>query len=122
MIRFISYIWLPIVAAILISAFYFIFVGGPFLTCFCGLVIAATLFWMREKHQIFYGVTEVFAGLFILGQGYPKGRGAFSSAFSDGFQTFQWAVVLISTLGAVYIMVRGFDNIKRGLSTPSPKP
>jgi hypothetical protein len=41
-------------------------------------------------------------------------RGAFSSSFSDEFQTFQWSVILISTLGAVYIMVRGFDNMKRG--------
>jgi hypothetical protein len=64
------------------------------------LVIATTLFWMREKHQAFYGATEVLAGLFILAQGYPKGRGGFSSAFSDGFQTFQWSVVLISTLAA----------------------
>jgi hypothetical protein len=108
------YFWLPILTIILAAAVYLIFVSGPLLTCVCGLVTAATLFWMRENHQVFYGATEVLAGLFILAQGYPKGRGPFSSAFSDGFQTFQWSVILISTLGAVYIMVRGFDNMKRG--------
>jgi hypothetical protein len=120
--RFTPYIWLPIVAATLIAAFYFIFVSGPVLTCFCGIVIAATLFWVRERHQIFYGVTEVVAGLFVLAGGYSNGRGAFTSGFAEAFQQFQWSVVVISTLGAVYIMIRGFDNIKRGLSPPSPKP
>ena len=116
MARFKPYVWLPIVAVILIAAFYFIFVGGPVLTCFCGLVIAVTLFWMRERHQISYGATEVLVGLFVLGQSYPNGRGGFSSDFSDDFQKFHGTIVLISTLGGVYIMVRGFDNIKRGLS------
>jgi hypothetical protein len=114
MVHLKSYFWLPMVTVILASAVYLIFVSGPLLTCVCGLVIAATLFWMREKHQVIYGATEVLAGLFILGQSYPNGRGHFSSAFSDGFQRFQWSVILISTLGAVYIMVRGFDNMKRG--------
>jgi hypothetical protein len=69
----------------------------------------------RNAHD-FYGVTEVFAELFILGQSYANGRGGFSAGFfAEAYQTFQWNVVLISTLGAVYIMVRGFDNIKRGL-------
>jgi hypothetical protein len=119
MARLKPYFWLTIVTTILATAAYLIFVSGPLLTCLWGMVIAATLFWMRENHRVFYGATEILAGLFILGQDYPKGRGAFSSTFSDGFQTFQWNVVLISTVGAVYIMVRGFDNVKRGWSGSS---
>jgi hypothetical protein len=47
---------------------------------------------------------------------YTKGRGGFSSGFfAEAVETFQWNVVLISTLGAVYVMVRGFDNIKRAM-------
>jgi hypothetical protein len=111
-----SYSWVLVVALLLTGCVYFIFNSGTTATCFWGLMMAATLFWMRERHQIVYGLTEVVAGLFILGQSYPNGRGAFSSAFAEAFQPFQWNVVLISTLAAVYIMVRGMDNIKRGWS------
>jgi hypothetical protein len=100
-----------IAGLILAVAIYFIFVSGPILSCFWGLVIAIALFWIRERHQKIYGPSEIAVGLFVLYQAFPKGRGAFSSGFSDGFQTFQWSVVLISTVGAVYIMVRGLDNI-----------
>ena len=110
-----SCFWLPIVAAILGLAIYFVFNSGPKVTCFWGFVMAATLFWMREKHTIVYGLTEVMAGLFILGQNYTNGRGGFSAGFfAEAVQPFQGNVVLVTTLGAVYIMVRGLDNIKRG--------
>ena len=69
-----------------------------------GLVMAATLFWMRERHPIAYGFTEVMAGLFILGQNYSNGRGGFSAGFfAEAFETFQGSVVLVTTLGAVYV-------------------
>jgi hypothetical protein len=37
--RFKPYIWLPIVAVILIVGFYFIFESGPIVSCSCGLNI-----------------------------------------------------------------------------------
>jgi hypothetical protein len=97
-------------------AVYGVFNSGRAMTCAWGLVIAITLFWMRLKHAFVYGLTEVAAGLFILAQSYTVGRGGFSAGFNEAFQTFQGNVVLVSTLGAVYVMVRGFDNMKRGLS------
>jgi hypothetical protein len=111
------YIWVLIVAVLLTVCVYFIFNSGRVMTCVWGLAMAATLFWMREKRTIAYGLTEVVAGLFILGQNYSNGRGGFSAGFfAETFQTFQWNVVLATTLGAVYVMVRGFDNIKRGMT------
>ena len=104
--------WLLIALFVLLMMFYFVFVSSPIWMCVCGLIIAIILFLLRQFYQKLYGVSEVIAGLFILyHQGYPQGRGAFSSGFDDGFQTFRWNIVLISTVGAVYIMVRGFDNI-----------
>jgi hypothetical protein len=100
-----------IAAPILAVAVYFIFVSGPILSCFNGLVIAGTLLWIRETHRKIYGLSEVAVGLFVLYETFPKGRGGFISGFSDGFQTFQGRVVLISMVGAVYIMVRGLENI-----------
>jgi hypothetical protein len=71
-----AYLWLPTVTALLALAIYFIFKSGPTMTCIWGFAMALILFWIREKHTIFYGVTEVIAGLFILGQTYSNGRGA----------------------------------------------
>jgi hypothetical protein len=111
------HIWVLIVAVLLTVCVYFIFNSGRAMTCFWGLAMAATLFWMRERHPIAYGLTEMTAGLFILWQNYSNKRGGFSAGFfAEAFQTFQSNVVLVTTLGAVYVMVRGFDNIKRGVT------
>jgi hypothetical protein len=98
------------VSVIAAAAICLIFVSGPILSCFCGFVIAVAFFWMRETHQKFYGASEVAVGLLLLYANYPLGRGGFSSDFSDDFQHFHASIVLISTVGAVYIMVRGLDN------------
>jgi hypothetical protein len=106
-----AYYQVLIAAIVLAAAIYFIFVSGPVTSCFLGLIIASTLFWIRETHQRIYGLSEIGVGLFVLYQSFPKGRGGFSAGFSGGFQTFEWSVILISTVGAVYIMVRGLDNV-----------
>ena len=106
-----TYYWVLIAAVVLAAAIYFIFVSGPVWSCVWGFVIAVILFLIRQHHQKIYGTSEVVVGLFILYQKYPEGRGAFSSGFSGGFQTHRWSIVLISTVTAVYIMVRGLDNI-----------
>jgi hypothetical protein len=111
------YLGIPVTAAVLWLAVYGVFNSGRFMTCICGSVIAITLYWMRSRHLAFYGLTEVGAGLFILAQKYEEGRGGFSSGFSAGFQTFHWNIVLVATLGAVYIMVRGIDNFLTGIMT-----
>jgi hypothetical protein len=110
------FFWILITASLLSLAIYGVFNSGRFMTCIWGLVIAITLYWMRSKHLAFYGLTEVAAGLFILAQKYEEGRGGFSSGFSTGFQTFHWNIVLVATLGAVYIMVRGIDNFLKGIT------
>jgi hypothetical protein len=109
------YLSLLIVLIILGGAIYVVFNAGPLITVLAGVVAAITFFWMKLKHRIFYGASEILAGIYVLSQNYPQGGGGFSSAFSDGFQVFKWNVVLISTLVAVYIMVRGLDNICEGL-------
>jgi hypothetical protein len=104
---------LVLIAVIVLFAVvcFIIFVSsGPFWSCVCGLIVAIILFTIRQHHQKIYGASEIAAGLFILYQSYPKGRGAFSSDFSKDFESFQWTVVLISTVTAIYIIVRGLDN------------
>jgi hypothetical protein len=106
-----TYYRVLIATLILALLIFFIFRSGPIPTCVLGFLIAVTFFWMRECHQKVYGLSEIIVGLFILYETFPKGRGGFSADFSDDFQKFQSSVVLISVAGAVYIMVRGLDNI-----------
>jgi hypothetical protein len=110
-----SNLWFPIVGVLLCIAGYVIFNTGPVLTALAGTAAAITFFWMKIRHRFFYGLSEILAGIFVLLQNYPQGRGDFSSDFGDGFQTFKWHVVLVSTLAAVYVIVRGFDNIREAL-------
>jgi hypothetical protein len=107
-----TYYRVLIAAVILTLSIYVVFVSGPIMSCIWGFIIALTLFWIRETHQRLYGLSEIAAGLFVLHEVFPKGRGGFSSGFfAEAIETFHGNVVLISTLGAVYIMVRGLDNI-----------
>jgi hypothetical protein len=80
-----------------------------------GIVTALTLFLLRLRFRLLYGAIEVGFGLCVLWNASGKGRGDFSSGFSSGFDTFQISVVLIQTFGAIYVLIRGLDNLLQGL-------
>jgi hypothetical protein len=101
-------------AVIFAVAVYGAFYGSPSVYVVSGIVIAGILFWLRKRRRLLYGVTEVLAGLFTLQQSSTIGRGGFNSGFSDGFQAYRWQLILIATLGAIYIIIRGLDNIEHG--------
>ncbi|MBK3666156.1 hypothetical protein JJE66_33665 [Bradyrhizobium diazoefficiens] len=80
-----------------------------------GIFVALSLFLLRLRFRVVYGAIEVVFGLYVLWDAAGKGRGSFSSGFSSGFDTFQISVVLIQTFGAIYILIRGLDNLLQGL-------
>jgi hypothetical protein len=82
-----------------------------------GVLVAVTLFFWRLRFRFVYGIIELGFGLYVLWYVADKGRGSFSAAFSSDFDTFQLSVVLIQTFGAIYILVRSFDNLMQGLPT-----
>jgi hypothetical protein len=81
-----------------------------------GIVTALCLFLLRLRFRFLYGLIEVGFGLFVLWDASGKGRGGFSSGLNSGFDTFQISVVLIQTFGAIYVLIRGLDNLLQGLS------
>ena len=85
------------------------------LIMFSGVATALSLFLLRTRFRFLYGTFEVAFGLYVLWNASDKGRGAFSSVFSSGFDTFQLSVVLIQTFGAIYVLIRGLDNLMQGL-------
>jgi hypothetical protein len=72
----------------------------PYLVAVLGSMLVATGFWLREKHARTYGVIELgvaFVALVVAGG---------SSSFSAGLLPFA---------SAIYVGVRGCDNIRRGI-------
>jgi hypothetical protein len=63
---------------------------------------------------MFYGVIEIFVGLFLMIISLQVTAGAFSGDFSSDFDTFHYTVTITTYLGAIFVMVRGCDNIRQG--------
>jgi hypothetical protein len=64
---------------------------------------------------VYYGLTELSFGMIVFYKTVEKGRGSFSSDFSKDFQTFDILLILVTAFFAVYIMIRGMENIETGL-------
>jgi hypothetical protein len=84
-----------------------------------GFVIAVLLYVFRKYHRALYGICEVCAGIAALIQTYPMVQQT-CGTFAETCRPFEWYVIPLATLFAVYILIRGFDNIEQGL-TCSPR-
>lgn len=104
---------LLVVGIILAIAFYLTLYGPHLLYLPMGIALALSLFWLRGRYRLLYGTAEFLAGTFTLLQSYPTGRGAYSGAFAEPFEPYNWHAVFLTTLAGVYIMVRGLDNISQ---------
>ena len=78
----------------------------PLLVIIAGLLIIAIGFWLRENHARTYGIIEIgvaVAALFLVGR---------SPSISEGLLPFA---------SAVYVGVRGCDNVRRGFKLAADK-
>ena len=91
----------------------------PILYILFGVTISALLYWCRSRFQWFYGLIEIIVGLFLMVLSLQVTRGSFSSDFSNDFDTFHYAVTITTYLGAIFVMVRGCDNIRQGWTAPA---
>jgi hypothetical protein len=113
-----EYFKLCIAVLVIGAAIYAALFGTWTMYILAGIILGFAFFWLRDHHRISYGLSEVAAGIFGLYQTSSVGRGDFSADFSSSdFRTFQWKVAFFATLGAVYIIVRGLDNISQGWKT-----
>ena len=79
-----------------------------------GIVVGISLFILRREIRWFYGLIEIVFALFVLYDSAGKGRGDFSSDFGAAFSKFQFNLVIIQMFGAIYVLIRGLDNLFQG--------
>ena len=70
------------------------------------------MYAFRTKLKIIYGLIEVVAGLYLLYLSTHTSTGSgLSTALSSDFGTLHFTVVTTSYLGAIFLMVRGYDTL-----------
>jgi hypothetical protein len=92
------------------------FSGQPLFYMGFGVLLAVALCWVRSKFQILYGMVEIATGLFLMALSMEANGGAFSNDFSNAFDVFHYTLKVTTYLGAIFVMVRGCDNIKQGIT------
>jgi hypothetical protein len=75
-----------------------------------GLVLAVILYFFRKNHRVMYGFVEVAAGIGTLISAYPLVRQT-CGTFAESCEPFPWYVIPLGSLLAIYIVIRGIDNI-----------
>jgi hypothetical protein len=78
-----------------------------------GLVLAAMLYLVRKYHRVLFGCIEVVAGIGTLISAYPVVRQT-CGTFAESCEPFPWYVIPLGSLLAIYVIIRGLDNIEQG--------
>ncbi|MGI4951182.1 MAG: hypothetical protein ACRYGM_05205 [Janthinobacterium lividum] len=86
--------------------------GWPFMGG--GVLAGASLFYIRLKARFFYGVLEVLFALVLLWSVRNTGKGDFSADFDNDFARFVLSDIVIASGGALYVLIRGLDNVHQG--------
>ncbi len=107
------YAQIGVLVLLFVAAAWFTLYGSTLVHVIAGLVIAFMLYVFRKYHRVFYGICEVFAGIAALVQTYPLVRQT-CGTFAESCRPFEWYVIPLATLIAIYIIIRGFDNIEHG--------
>jgi len=103
-----------LVAVVAVSSYWIFYGSSRELNIVGAIILALGLFSVRKHYRVLYGVIEIGFSIFILTYNWRQGRGAFSSEFSSDFDISVWQIILLQTFTAVYIFIRGMDNISEG--------
>ena len=76
-------------------------------------ILAATLYLCRLKLKVLYGALEVAFAVYLVELSF-KLSGEFDTEFNSDFDVVHLNVGKAAFIGAVFVMVRGFDNIRLG--------
>lgn len=78
----------------------------PAIATFVGIpLLGIGLFWIRERYRLSYGIAEFAFGIF----------GAIAAFWPDFDYSTLDQKLSLQAAGSLYVMVRGMDNIGKGL-------
>jgi hypothetical protein len=101
-----------LLALIFCLSTWYIFNGSDhWLIILSSIADGVTLFVLKKTSAVAYGAAELLIALIAIADASTKGRGAFSSGFSDAFDIGDWRIVLLQTAAAIYILISGLENI-----------
>jgi hypothetical protein len=84
---------------------------------FLGVIVAVALYRIRGTHPVLYGTAEIAVG--VLSIWFVVGVAKFTPITADdSSQTRETSAAissLVGFLGGMYIIIRGFDNIEKGI-------
>ena len=80
-----------------------------------GLALAIGLFWARCRMPLAYGIAELCVGFVSVYLSVNAGKGPQALLASGGDPIYGLATRAIGILGGIYILVRGMDNVDKGL-------
>jgi hypothetical protein len=104
-----------VLAVVLGGAIYEVFYGpNREINVVAAIVLAVSLFAVRKHYRTTYGAIEIAFGVFVLWNTWRQGRRGFSADFSSDFDVWNWTIILLQVFGAVYVIIRGLDNIDQG--------
>ena len=87
-----------------------LFEDHPTLYIFVGILAACLLFWCRTGKLWMYGLIELGVGLGLMILSINV-TGSFDRSFSRDFDVVRATVSWTTYLGAIFVLVRGLDNI-----------
>jgi hypothetical protein len=82
-----------------------------------GLLLACALFWLRGRARVLYALVEIALGMLAVASATPRFTAGFSiNDFSSDFALSETHWSLVTIAGALYFIIRGLDNLDRGLA------
>ena len=89
--------------------------ASNFVALLCGFGLAGLLYALRTGARLLYGLLECLVGSLLLAQVIfsGTGRGPFSPDFSPDFARFDRSVIVLQSLAALFLIVRGLGQHQR---------
>ena len=83
-----------------------------------GVLLGVGLYVIRDAGRMFYAAAEIIFALFLLWKTSTAGKGDFSDDFGPDFSHDDLGVIVLQSMAAVYVLIRGLDNLTKGLGWP----
>lgn len=76
------------------------------------------LYVIRDAGRLLYAVIEIVFAVFLLYKAASSGKGDFGDEFGLEFSHTDLSVIVLQSMAAVYVLIRGIDNLTKAMGWP----